>query len=575
MSRLIEWCIRLLCAPGRHEELLGDLAELHARRDGRAWVDTISMALHQSRARDWGPHQWSVAALVTAAAVAVIGAAPIAASRPLSYAFDGRDAAGVFTLEVRDRKVLAASMDGLPFPLSRISTIGNTITFHTDDPTHALKIDLVEDGTIQWQGRDGTDPTQDTPIPLEWVRQYFAEVEAAGAADGGALWGKDLRGPLMFVDRATRFIAANAPDSAQMLTDQGGVWTGTLPEDQSIANTAFEWAGRRWTMVAWPVPSDRYARQQLLFHESFHRLQPALNLPASDPANDHLATRDGRIWLRLEWRALAEALLRGGADRRTAIEDALAFRARRRSLVPGAAATENALELNEGIAEYTGLVMSGLPGSVLADRAAIALSRRDLQDSFVRSFAYASGPAYGLLLDAVEDNWRINVTATSDLGAMLADAHGLRVRHAGAESRVAAYDGTRVIAQEQDRADQEAAVQAELRTRFLESPTLTVAPGASFRYSFNPNGANPLQGIGTVYDAARITDEWGILDVTSGGVLLVRDDRFITAVVVPVTGAADGAPMTGDGWVLDLADGWELVPGEGERSWRVQRREPQ
>ena len=100
----------------------------------------------------------------------------------------------------------------------------------------------------------------------------------------------------------------------------------------------------------------------------------------------------------LEWRALAQALrATDDAPRRCAAADALAFRAARRAAYPGSAAGEDALELHEGLAEYTGVVV-GRPG----DRTGAAL--HDLgahveDPSFVRSFAYATGPAYELLLD--------------------------------------------------------------------------------------------------------------------------------------------------------------------------------
>jgi hypothetical protein len=375
----------------------------------------------------------------------------------------------------------------------------------------------------------------------------------------------------MFVDRASRFIAANVPDSAGLLTERNGVWVGTLPSDQNVANTALDCAGRRWSMLVWPVPSNRYARQQLVFHELFHRIQPEIGFPATDAVNDHLDTRDGRVWLRLEWRALAEALVRQDDARRQAVEDALAFRARRLLLFPSARASERALELNEGLAEYTGLVMSGLPMSVVADRAAFELGRREQQEHYARSFAYASGPAYGTLLDQSDSSWRTRLTARSDLGSLLSDVMDVPASHAGAEGRVDRYDGARVIAQEQERAERSAAVQAELRTRFLESPTLSLTPGEEFRYSFDPNAAAPLQGVGTSYDRARITDTWGVLNVLSGGVLFVRPDRYIVEVKVPINNSGDAPPTGGDTWTLELTDGWVLERGATPGSWVVVR----
>ena len=82
------------------------------------------------------------------------------------------------------------------------------------------------------------------------------------------------------------------------------------------------------------------------------------------------------------------------------------FRQERRRLFPKAAAAENALELNEGLAEYTGARLGlRLPEQRLA-YATYALARQLDAPSFVRSFAYASGPAYGLLLDEALPDWR-------------------------------------------------------------------------------------------------------------------------------------------------------------------------
>ena len=70
----------------------------------------------------------------------------------------------------------------------------------------------------------------------------------------------------------------------------------------------------------------------------------------------------------------------------------------------------------------TGLRLSGLPTAVLPDRAAVQLAQQEEQPSFVRSFAYANGPAYGLLLDASGlKEWREGLSKR-DLGELLASA---------------------------------------------------------------------------------------------------------------------------------------------------------
>src|SRR4029079_12075047 len=96
-------------------------------------------------------------------------------------------------------------------------------------------------------------------------------------------------------------------------------------------------------------------------HELWHRIQDQLGLPSSGASNDHLDTRDGRYWLQLEWRALAAALATSGPDEKRAITDAALFRTRRHRIFPGGADEERAMEMHEGLAEYTGVRLSGSP----------------------------------------------------------------------------------------------------------------------------------------------------------------------------------------------------------------------
>jgi hypothetical protein len=412
---------------------------------------------------------------------------------------------------------------------------------------------------------------QEPPIDLAEARRAFDAARAASDADASRLWGIELYGPVFLVDRGSRFVAADRADLEGALVERDGVWVGALPESINPANTAIDWAGHRWTMVLWPTPSLPHARNRLLLHEMFHRVQDDVGLPAGNPANAHLDATDGRVWLRLEMRALARALTHEGDARRAAIEDALAFREHRRSLFGNAAAEEDALERNEGMAEYTGLVLGGLPAAVLADRAAVALEERETSDTQSRGFAYATGPAYGLLLDAADPAWREKLVGGASLSALLAAAYGITSMARPVEARLEPYGGARLIAIETTREADRQARLADLRARFMEGPTLQLMPGSEFSFSFDPNAAVGLDGVGTVYDPIRVTDAWGILEVESGGALLTRNaEGLITGVIVPVPSDASGPPTQGDGWTLRLAEGWETVRGEESGDWVVQ-----
>ncbi len=412
-------------------------------------------------------------------------------------------------------------------------------------------------------------------IDLSLARRCFEEAKALSEVDGGRFWGKPLYGPMLFVDPVTRQIVANQLDHAKTLREQDGVWVGMLPPGQQPANTAFTWGGVRWTMVLWPLPQDRYTRGSLLMHELFHRIQDDLGLPSADTDNSHLSTREGRTWLRLEWRALAEALIHDGEKRRQAAADALVFRAYRRTLFAKAAEAERAMELHEGLAEYTGFSLSGLPSSVLADRVAMQLARQEEQPSFVRSFAYASGPAYGVLLDECGQKWRPGASSKPDLGDLLAQALKITLPDdlaREAHRRAERYDDGRVIAVEKQREETRQRVQAQFRRRFQEGPVLELPAGKDVNYSFNPNQVEVLEGAGNVYLTASVKDEWGTLTVTSGGLLMVRDKpgRLVGWRLSAPTDPSK-QPLSGDGWTLELARGWSVQPGTRRGDWRLER----
>src|SRR5205085_11115944 len=209
------------------------------------------------------------------------------------------------------------------------------------------------------------------------------------------------------------------------------------------ANTAIDWAGVHWTMVMWPVSEFRQPRERLLLHECFHRLQERLGLPARDAVNAHLDTLNGRIWIQMEWRALERALRESGPARNTAIADALLFRSYRRSLFPDAAKNENALEMNEGLAEYTGVKLSSADLQETVVRADLILRQPRNNQTFARSFAYVSGPAYGALLDLSGKPWRASVSPSTDLGLLLQQRYGITARasEAAAHSAASRYEG--------------------------------------------------------------------------------------------------------------------------------------
>jgi hypothetical protein len=409
---------------------------------------------------------------------------------------------------------------------------------------------------------------QNSAIDAGLARQYFAEAKAISDRDHGGLWKVPLCGPLLFVDPRTRYAVGNQADAEGKLKPLDGVFVGTAPAELGVANTATKWAGVEWTMVIWPLPQYKQPRLRLVLHECFHRAQPQISLRATDAQNGHLDSLEGRIWLQMEWRALEHAFWQQGEERKRDVADAVYFRDYRRSLFPRAEANEDALEMNEGMAEYTGMKLSTSSAEEYGVVAAGWLrSAPTRTPSYTRSFAYTSGPAYGGLLDAASKDWRTGLTAATNLGQLLARAYAYGnqvaflagLSKAEALRRAERYDGSEVIAIETEREAKHQAQVAAAKKRLVDGPVLKLPVGAGFGYTFDPNAVLALDDQLTLYQGdVQVTDTWGVLRASEGAVFL-RENGNIVRVQVPAPKETAKPPLAGDGWTLELKPEWEVV----------------
>ena len=419
---------------------------------------------------------------------------------------------------------------------------------------------------------------QTPPIDASKARQYFAEAKAFSDHDNGALWKVPLCGPLLFADYGTRYAVANQADTEGKLKPLDGVFVGTAPEELGIANTATKWAGVEWTMVMWPLPQYKQPRMRLMLHECFHRVQGQIGLQATDAQNGHLDSLDGRIWLQMEWRALEHAFWQHGEERKRDIADAVYFRNYRRSFFPAASKNEDALEMNEGMAEYTGFKLStSSPEEYAAQVAAWLRSAPTRTPSYGRSFAYTSGPAYGGLLDEAvlgcpdclnTGLWRTKLTPNTNLGQLLAQAYGVQVSaslekpldKSEAMRRAERYEGSEVVAIETEKEVKHQVRVAAARKTFIDGPILALPAGQEFNYTFDPNAVLALDDKLTLYEGEiQVSDAWGLLKTTEGA-LFVRENGRIVRVQVPAPSDASKSPLTGKGWTLELKPQWLVVP---------------
>jgi hypothetical protein len=186
--------------------------------------------------------------------------------------------------------------------------------------------------------------------------------------------------------------------------------------------------------------------------------------------------------------------------------------------------------------------------------------------SYVRSFAYATGPAYAELLDAASPGWRQQVHPGFDFANTTAAAYHISARQpdpAMASAGLAHYDGVRLVAEEDRRDAKVQADNARYTAALVKGPTLTI-PLGKFSISFDPRRVHELQYRGSVYEDLEVQGDWGAVKVTSGMALIPAS---FDKVILPLKGKPAGAHLKGPGWTLQLKSGYELQPAQKDGSW--------
>jgi hypothetical protein len=411
---------------------------------------------------------------------------------------------------------------------------------------------------------------QSSEIVQDRMINYFNEIKTA-TTNNQQLWDMNIYGPILLVNPSTRQILSNVADSKGVLKTSGEIYTGVLPDDVNIANTAIDWNGTRWAMICLPLPDDANDRINLLAHELFHKAQPALGFKIANPENNQLNQKEGRIYLRLELEALKKAIGSVSVtEMKNHLTNALIFRKYRYELYPGSDSTENILELNEGIAEYTGAMMSGRNKEQMVAHFQNSIDLFMQNQTFVRSFAYQTTPVYGYLLNQSKNDWNKRITNNTNLTNYFIKAFDLTLTddlNKAIQSVANQYNYNTINDEETTRKDKTDQLIAILKGKFIEQPHFDIQL-EKMNVSFDPRNIIPLEDKGTIYPNVRITDLWGILTVEKGA--LMSPGWNMISVTIPLK--IEDKIISGDGWKLVLNDGYKIIEDEKTDNYKLTKK---
>jgi hypothetical protein len=397
-------------------------------------------------------------------------------------------------------------------------------------------------------------------VNQELAQEYFKEAQELCIKDNRKLWGVSICGPMVIYDLPSKTIATSEPEP-----------TENRPSILGVVNAPIQWGGKLWGAYIWNDVANKASRdrKELLLHELFHGVQPQLGLGVATGTPEHLDEVHGRYWMRLEWRALALALRSSGKKRKIALSDALAFRQERQKLYPKYVNDEKGQEITEGLAAYTATKLVATSDTDAIVRAVALLENIEntaLVSSFIRTFAYFSGPAYGVLLDNASKDWRKRIKGTDDIAAFLAEAFKVQPS-IDISKTVVKYKGEEILVSENQREKERQHRIENLRKTFVDDPVL-IFPGGS--HSYDTRGAVVISGEGTIYFGPfKASGPWGSLDATKG--VLVSSDGSKRRLAAPIR--LDDKTFKGDGWSLILNDGWEAKESAQRGKYEVMKKE--
>lgn len=401
---------------------------------------------------------------------------------------------------------------------------------------------------------------------------YFKRVEEICNRDNGKLWGNNLHGPMMFVDRTSRQIIANQPDKDGNLKLKDGVYIGIYPREKIINNTAVEFGGTLFGLAPLPPEEDEYRITTRAIHCLFHRYQYLNGIFPAIFNSTNMDEREARIWLKLEWKALRKAINLEGEDKLTAIRDALIFRGTNQMAFPGYVDEGNHFETYEGLASFTYTLLPSESMDEFKRRLFENLDRIYSFQSYSQSYGVIQGALYATLLYQKGFDFRNILRDKEDLGRLVMEQYNIELPEVCrdvAGSLAISYNLDEIYREEEKRLQD---IRERLHKQiniFNEKPVVFFDLESPY-FDFEPEDVHSLDTLGTLYSHIRVSDNWGKLTVNRHGCLI--SDNYKQLRITAKGLKIDKNHVYGEGWHMILNETWVIE--EMDENYFVRRIAP-
>ena len=389
-------------------------------------------------------------------------------------------------------------------------------------------------------------------------------------AENGKLWGENIWSDDILVLGFDNTIYTTKP-LQNSKTNDGIIYYKKIPENTlGFSNAAQKFNGKEYAVVLTNYLDDNSAT---IIHELFHVLQNK-HISLNGNPIQYLDNYDAREWLRLEYQALKNALDAINHNKEKSeiekhITDAVLFRKIRQSKYKEFLKKEIEIETAEGLANYTGFILSTYTNKYT--KAISEINQREQAQTYTRPFPYSTGPAYGLIFDYLKINWRIGLDTTYNFLNIYETKYlkkEIQINDEIVKLAQQRNNYQEIHQQELDRKVKNDKIIDYYSNAFIQNPTLSVKlVDDLYGRVFDMNGTIILKDKGIVYSMIKGIDNskknFGDFSTTKGkeklglsGVLYSFDGTVFT---FPKPIKIESNRITGKYYEIELNEGWEVV----------------
>ncbi len=407
----------------------------------------------------------------------------------------------------------------------------------------------------------------------EKTKNKLLEAKEILDKDNGKLWGHNIwSDSILVIDYdSSVYSLIHLADSK---TDDNILYYKSFePNTLTFVNTTQEYEGGQYATVLISYLSDK---NSTIIHELFHLLQFRVRKFYGESIG-YLDETNARILLRMEYQALKNTLSainnsKGLDEVNLYLKDAVVFRKIRQQQYSEYLKNELEIETLEGLANYTGFVLS-----THANKYKLAISeinQREQAETYTRPFPYATGPAYGLIFDYLGIDWRDGLDKIYNFAEIYENQvlkDELAIDELLIEQAKSRNNSDEIYQQETEREKKQKELTAYYSDLLINKPTLNVVlTDENYSRTFNMNGTMTLKDKGIIYSSIKGLDKsggknFGDFSTVEGkdqlGVagILSYEDNGADYLVFPLPIEISGSKIIGEFYEISLNPEWTVV----------------